>query len=551
MPIPTNPGVYYIRSTALPTEAPLILKSNNISEADFAKLVTCVSVIDETNSSAYNNSGLLNAIWGQNPPVIGGSASNRRGFRTAFPYRSFYILDPQSSGQGGIDVPTNFPGDPNAYGPIRVNRDNGNVGSRSDWFSICNFGSLPYGTIVSIWIDISGSMTLETVEASYNYFLQRCAAAGIEIVLSLSAAGERYIDEHIQYLPPSANFTATDADGNTSNIQIIAGAPITLSWVVFGDVNNLVVDYPGGTVQSLTSNFQNFVKTVTVNPTVPTTYTLSADGPAGTTLRTIFIDVLIPPTITLESSNGLTLNAGQCTIIRWDPAGDYASLAWTQGPLTNTNTDSEEQDCPDDTITYCAVLSGPGGVSPETCLTITVRQIPTASITSPSQVNYGENFNITYNTKYADVSIIITPTYTYTNGTTATGTVITRTAATSNQASNPDSDTVRDGSVPITIPYNTIGPASVSFAISAVGNGGSASDSDITTVIIDRTPDNFNIEESEDLLKDEVPVITPETEILSEFYQVNDIDIPVEIKSDWPINVDIDQQSNWQKVRQI
>ena len=51
-----------------------------------------------------------------------------------------------------------FQSDPNAFGPIRVNRDEGNVGSRSDWFAICNFGSLPYGTIVSIWIDVSGSM---------------------------------------------------------------------------------------------------------------------------------------------------------------------------------------------------------------------------------------------------------------------------------------------------------------------------------------------------------------------------------------------------------
>jgi len=549
MPIPRNPGIYYIRSTALPTEAPLILKKNAISEADFAKLVTCVSVIDETGGSYYNNLGNLNAIWAQNPPVIGGAVDSRRGFRTAFPYRSFYILDP--GGGGSIDIPTNFSGDANAYGPITVNRDGGDAGSRSDWFSICNFGSLPYGTIVSIWIDISGSMTLATVQASYDYFIARCAAAGIEIVLSLSASGERYIDGHIQYLPPSANFTATDEDGNTSNIQVIAGAPITLSWVVFGDVNTLVVDYPGNTVQASTSNFQNFVKTVTVNPTVPTTYTLSADGPAGTTTRTIFIDVLVPPTITLESTNGLTLNAGQCTIIRWTPAGDYASLAWTQGPLTNTNAESEQQDCPDDTITYCAVLSGPGGVSPETCLTITVRQIPTTSITSPSAIDYGENFNITYTSKYADVSITITPTYTYTNGTTATGTVITRTAATSNQASDPDSDTVRDGTVPITVSYNTIGPASISFVISAVGNGGSATDSDITTVVIDRTPENFNIEESEDLLKDQVPVITPESVILSEFYEINDIDIPVEVKADWPINVDINQQNNWQKVRQI
>lgn len=545
--LPSEPGVYYVRPSSNLDEPPTYELQSRATFAELASLVSCVSVIDETNGSAYSsNQGLLNNIWSQNPPVIGGPVDNRRGFRTAFPYRSFYLLDP--GGPNNINLPANWNTDAYAYGPIGVNRDNGNAGSRSDWFNICNFQNLPYGTIVSIWIDISGSMTLATVQASYDYFLQRCAAAGIEIVLSLSASGERYIEGHIQYLPPSANFTATDSDGNTTNIQIVAGEPVTLSWVVFGDATNLEVT-PG--VLSPTNDINEFVKTVIVNPTQNTTYTLTAQGPAGSTTRTITINVLVPPTINLYSSVGDTLIVGQCTTISWEVFGDANTISWTTGDISNTNLQSSEQVCPDDTTTYCAVASGPGGVSPETCITIYVKQPPTASITAPAVVDYGQDFSIEYETKFADSSITITPTYTYLDGSTVTGTTINRTPATSAELSDPDADTVRTGTVPITVPWNDFGPSRVDFVLIANGTGGSLSVFDNTLVNIDQTPDNFIIEESEDLLKDAEPVYTPDTDILSAMYYIDDIDIPVEIKSDWPIKVDKNANNNWEDVRRI
>jgi hypothetical protein len=550
--MPTKPGVYYIKPRSLQTEAPLIAKSN-LSAVEAAKLITCLSVIDETNNSYYNNQGDLNNVWQQNPPVIGGAVNNRRGFRTAFPYRTFYLLDPQGSGQSGIDVPTNFPGDPNAFGPIRVNRDEGNVGSRSDWFSICNFGSLPYGTIVSIWIDISGSMRLSTVRASYDYFLARCATAGIEIVLSLSAAGERYIEGHIVYLPPSANFTAVDADGNTSNIEVISGSSVTLSWIVFGDVNTLSIT-PG--VLNITPSFNDFVDSAVVNPTSDTTYILNANGPAGTTTRQITISVLIPPTISITSSQGASIINGNCTTLSWSISGDGNSVSWTQGGISNTNANSSAVVCPNDTTTYCAVASGPGGVSPETCIEITVYQNPTAGITAPGVIDYSVNFTIEYESQYANTSIQITPTYTYLNGTVVTGTTINRTAATSAEinggASGTVSDTRANGTgVPITVPWNNFGPYQIDFVIVAAGTGGTAEDTARTIVNIDQTPDNFIVDETDDKLKDQDPVYTPETEILSEMYQINDIDIPVEIKADYPIKVDINKNDDWEDVRQI
>ena len=85
----------------------------------------------------------------------------------------------------------------------------------------------------------------------------------------------------------------------------------------------------------------------------------------------------------------------------------------------------------------------------------------------------------------------------------------------------------------------------------ASGNGGTAERTARTLVNIDQTPDNFTVDETDDLLKDADPVYTPETEILSEMYLINDIDIPVEIKADYPIKVDINKNDDWEDVRRI
>ena len=520
-----------------------------INEADFAKLVTCVSVIDETNNSAYNNSGLLNSIWNGSPAVIG-QGSNSRGFRTAFPYRTFYILDPQSSGQGGIDVPTDFPADPNAFGPIRVNRDGGNAGSRSDWFAICNFQNLPYGTIVSIWIDISGSMTLATVQASYDYFLQRCADAGIEIVLSLSASGERYIDQHIQYLPPSANFTAVDSDGNTENIVIARGESVTLSWIVFGDLNQMAIN--PGVVEPASSNFSDYVSSAVVSPTTTTTYSLAASGPAGNTTRTITITVLVPPEFII-TTNKTEMMLGDVARISWSASGVDAPLNWTptlewlSGGITNGNLTSFVNVSPSDTTTYTGRLYGIGGEDTSS-VTVTVYQPVELAVNYPFNLPYGSQGTIQLITKYATESVTITPTYNYDFVGSTTGPAVNLTTNSSGELG--DSQVVN--SYTTQIPYTDRGPLSVDYVVRAEGPLGNFKEETFTIpIIVDITPENLNIPESDDLIKDQTPVVTPETEVLSELILVDDIDIKVEVKSNYPIEVQINDAGGFKKVRSI
>ena len=70
-------------------------------------------------------------------------------------------------------------------------------------------------------------------------------------------------------------------------------------------------------------------------------------------------------------------------------------------------------------------------------------------------------------------------------------------------------------------------------------------------LFVDQLPNNFNIPESEDLIKDEPLVLSPNTEILTELILIDDIDIPVEIKANRAILVDKNRQEIWDKVRSI
>ena len=68
------------------------------------------------------------------------------------------------------------------FGPVQVNRDNGNTALTSDWYTICGIDNLPEGSKIALFIDNSGSMTTATIQASYNLLLSKLAAKNISII---------------------------------------------------------------------------------------------------------------------------------------------------------------------------------------------------------------------------------------------------------------------------------------------------------------------------------------------------------------------------------
>jgi len=53
------------------------------------------------------------------------------------------------------------------------------------------------------------------------------------------------------------------------------------------------------------------------------------------------------------------------------------------------------------------------------------------------------------------------------------------------------------------------------------------------------------------LIANEAPVIAPDIEVTSDELRITDVDIPVEIKSDYAIQVQVNNDLNWVDVRQL
>ena len=68
------------------------------------------------------------------------------------------------------------------FGPIRVNRDQGTTANASDWYTICNLDQIPNNSKVALFIDTSGSMTMNTVKASYDLLVSKLNARGITFI---------------------------------------------------------------------------------------------------------------------------------------------------------------------------------------------------------------------------------------------------------------------------------------------------------------------------------------------------------------------------------
>ena len=272
----------------------------------------CISIIDESSPSTTTHSN----DW--------------TSFRNNFPNnngegREFWLLQPAGSRWdfGDLNRPSNFLNDSLANGTdgggtFTVNRDNNVLANRSDWFAITNMASQPPGSYVSVWLDISGSMVYSTVQKSYEYFVERCNEAGINIILETSNSGERWIPGHNEFFPPSASFS-TDPDFLTNfnqqnSITIDYGSSATLSWIVFGDTTSANISGIGAVADPS--------GTITVSPTATTTYDLTATGPAGNTTRTVTVTVNDPPppTVTFTADPTNYIRPGQTTL-SWTVTG--------------------------------------------------------------------------------------------------------------------------------------------------------------------------------------------------------------------------------------
>jgi hypothetical protein len=321
--------------------------------------------------------------------------------------------------------------------------------------------------------------------------------------------------------PPTISFSASPS-------EIIRGSSSTLSWSVSGILISSVTLSDFGSVA--TSD------TRSVSPTATRQYTLSATNPGGTTTRNVTITVYQPPNVTL-SLNNPTIIRGQSTTLNWVTTGDAGSASLSTG-IGAVNINGNRIVSPTETTTYVINVSGLGG-SDSDSITLLVYQPPSVDITGPASINYGQQGTLSYTATNIDISLRVTPTYSY-RGSSVTGAAI-----------NLPLGTTVSGSIATQIPYNDFGPFNVQYDIVATGNGGQESKLSTILINVDETPINFLVPESEDLLKSQDPVTTPVAVVTSYQIVIDDVDIPVEIKSNRPILVDINNTDTWIPIRSI
>jgi hypothetical protein len=86
------------------------------------------------------------------------------------------------------------------FGPVIVNRDSGNPDNITDWYKICKIDDLPEGSSIALFIDQSGSMTLNTVRASYDAFVAKLNEKNITIT-TVANSNEDWITPFLVDLP--------------------------------------------------------------------------------------------------------------------------------------------------------------------------------------------------------------------------------------------------------------------------------------------------------------------------------------------------------------
>lgn len=323
-------------------------------------------------------------------------------------------------------------------------------------------------------------------------------------------------------------YPAPTADINANPSAIIRGNYTDITWS-FTNATSATISGIGSV--GIGSNGP-----VRLYPTSTTTYTLTVSGLGGTRTDSVTVYVYVPPVITLTVDNS-TIVRGESTTLRWNTTGDAntGNITPEPGPI---NLNSYWTIRPTVTTTYTAYVSGLGGSDTDQ-LTVTVIQPPSVSLTSPPYINYGNQVTLSYQATNVGRELILQYVYSYLDGTQSSAYSV-----------NLGSGDNINSSYTFTPSYNNKGPSQITFTLIAYGYGNLQTQSGaITLVNIDQTPDLIEIPESRNKLKNEEPVISP-IDGASIQLQVNDIDIPVEIKSEVPVQVNIDNQG-YQDVRSL
>lgn len=451
-------------------------------------------------------SGVYDTGLGRYTIIVGGGGGSGRYADTG--YSGYFSA---GRGIGGGQTTSNF------YGRNGQNASAGHRGGGGGGSSIGGAGSLGGAQTYNGYAGIGGNSSFYDNQTYYDWTTNS----------GYANYGDGYYTISFDYQAPQIlYFTATPS-------QIVLGDSTTLAWDSAGQVNSTSISPNVGNVSRQGST--------TVSPTQDTTYTLNVIGLGGQSTVSRVVDVLIPPTVNFYSlATNDTIIQGESTYLEWQTFGDASTASLSPG-YGVVNINGQQLVSPTQTTTYTLVASHPIAGTGSAEVTITVILPPDVTINGPVSVNYGNNITLSIEATNATSSLTLLAKYYYVDNTFTEYELIQELPV----------GEYFNGEIIVTPPYNNIGPRSIEYQVTAVGQGGLFSeDTTPVTINIDQTPDYIDVPESEDKLKNEDPVITPDEDVFLQL-TVDDIDIPVEVKSDFPIQVEIDDSGVFIPIREI
>tara|TARA_B100001939_G_scaffold39301_2_gene30574 strand:+ start:5839 stop:7710 length:1872 start_codon:yes stop_codon:yes gene_type:complete len=350
------------------------------------------------------------------------------------------------------------------------------------------------------------------------------------------------------YANPNPQLTI---NGQTSTQTIVEGDTITVNWSA-QDTNWMYTGVISGEGAPGTLSSSSWASgSFSAQPTSDTTYTYSVSyaPPTKYDSFSIPVDVKEIPEIIASFPNGSTINRGQNATLEWTTSGDATTMSISPG-FGLQNLSGQLTVSPTETTTYTLYASAPGfdgRLQDSVSLTLTVLQPPSATLTIPSIIDWGDSsFQVLFEFENV-LSYDLTVEYTDLDGV-----VITHPAFTGADPSQTTVNLLIGDESSSTIPkWNNRGYSSGKVKLKAYGAGSLFVEKESTfSINIDQMPDPVDIPSSEDKFLGEEPVITPDVTVTSDNIVINDVDIPVEITADSPIQVEIDAGGVWYNVRQ-
>ena len=283
------------------------------------------------------------------------------------------------------------------------------------------------------------------------------------------------------------------------------------------------------------------------------TYSRASNGQVGRAE----VEFIIQASALLKDRDNPTVRttqllAGQQLTLEWITGGDNGEGTFLQQDgltiqevLNNSTLDVS----PNETTTYSIVTSGLGG-SASSDLVVEVYQPPQLQVSFPTNTDWGVDFALNVETNYANNNVSASYVQRYFDGTTQ---LFVINGSTNNSASTQE-DLEQD--LGPEIDWTPLGPETIDVTISISGTGGIITRTSTIIVNIDRLPDSINIPDNLDEFPSDQIAAPDEETVLSDPIVITGIDIPVPIKSNFPIQVrfdddDPDIESNWNDVQQI